>query len=219
MCSPVDAFTPAWITSFYSDYTTCCKSGWAIEACLAKAPPGNTQPVPTAKPTEPQLLYYPISSTGMCTPVDAYTPRWMTAADFYSDYVECCKSSWNVEPCIAAQPPGRPTSSPTSEPTSQPTTSFESTSHPSPRASQEPSSQPTPAHTTFSPSHEPSSGTNSSVFTSVPTQNTISPYSNSSCNASLWHISEDFLKCTNRRVPLMSLRHRVIISFFLSLNV
>ncbi|KAL3788581.1 hypothetical protein HJC23_005240 [Cyclotella cryptica] len=197
MCSPVDAFTPAWITSFYSDYSTCCKSGWAVESCLAKSPPGTPQSVPTGKPTVPQILYYPISSTGMCTPVDAYTPRWMTTADFFSDYTECCKSSWNVEPCITAQPLGSPTSSPTSEPISKPTSSFAPTSHPSLRASQDPSSEPTSALTTSSPSHNPASATNSSVYTSMPTQSPISPSPNSSCNASLWHISDDSMKCTN----------------------
>lgn len=121
MCKHVDESTPAWITTFFSDYSDCCKSGWAIEACLAEAPSDEKQTVPTTNPTVPPILYYLISSTGICAPVDAYTPSWMTSADFFSDCRECCKSSWNNEACIAAKPCGTPTFTPTSEAMSQPT--------------------------------------------------------------------------------------------------
>eukprot|EP00804_Cyclotella_cryptica_P030974 CCRYP_013565-RA/>CCRYP_013565-RA protein AED:0.06 eAED:0.06 QI:240/1/1/1/0.7/0.54/11/1844/717 len=121
MCARVDELTPAWITTFFSDYDACCRSGWAVEACLAKAPSDETQTVPTTNPTLPPLLYYLISSTGICAPVDAYTPSWMTTSDFFPDYMDCCKSSWNVEACIAVKPRGEPSFTPTSKPTS-PTT-------------------------------------------------------------------------------------------------
>ena len=54
----------------------------------------------------------------------------MTKNDFYIDYNECCKNSWNTEPCLAAKPEGacctpmptrRPTRWPSSKPTIAPT--------------------------------------------------------------------------------------------------
>jgi hypothetical protein len=135
MCSPVDNLMPSWTTTFYDDWTECCNAGWKIEACLAAAPPGalsSSDPAvtgPSTNPTVTPLLYYAIPSSGICTPVDASTPSWMTRSDFFVDYEKCCQSSWNVAPCIAAKPSGAcctpspvplPTSNPTLKPSSRP---------------------------------------------------------------------------------------------------
>ncbi|KAL7481441.1 hypothetical protein ACHAW6_007120 [Cyclotella cf. meneghiniana] len=211
MCAPVDAFTPAWITSFFSDYTTCCKSGWAVTSCLAKAPPDETRSLPTTNPTVPPLLYYAIPSTGMCTLVSATTPSWMTMADFFSDYAECCKSSWNIELCMAAQPLGtlEPTTGPSSEPTSMPTsgpssgTTSEPTFSPSPEPTRrlslnptlELAPEPTPLPTTPRPSHSPT--VLPTKPTSGPTRSLVTMELEPLCKSSFWHPSEDFSKCTN----------------------
>ncbi|KAL3788580.1 hypothetical protein HJC23_005239 [Cyclotella cryptica] len=202
MCAPVDAFTPSWITLFFSDYTACCKSGWAVESCLAKAPPDETHTVPTTNPTVPPILYYAIPSTGMCTPVGAQTPSWMTTADFFSDYIECCESSWNIKPCIAAKPLDTlsPTSSPFSEPTSTPTSSPSSrtTSEPTFSPSREPTHQPS-LNTTPEPTSEPTPllATRKQSPTTGPTRTQATTELKPSCESSFWHPSEDFSKCTN----------------------
>ena len=34
VCGKVDSSTPSWITTFYTDWTECCRAGWVFEKCM-----------------------------------------------------------------------------------------------------------------------------------------------------------------------------------------
>lgn len=105
--------------------TTAQPTYWPTEA---------PSPSPSHLPTIPIIKYYAVYSTGICTAKDVFTPSWMSEADFFLDYRECCENSWNTDACLAAMPPGAcctppPTRRPSRFPTSKPSTS-EPTPHP-----------------------------------------------------------------------------------------
>jgi hypothetical protein len=59
---------------------------------------------PSTSPSIAPIRYYIVFSTGICTPLDAFTPYWYTEDDFYVDYNVCCSESWNTDACLAASP-------------------------------------------------------------------------------------------------------------------
>eukprot|EP00956_Cyclotella_meneghiniana_P003035 scaffold3735_cov82-Cyclotella_meneghiniana.AAC.10 len=151
---------------------------------------------PTTAPTPEPIRYYQVFSTGICTPLDAFTPYWMTDADFYLDYAECCNNSFNKAGCLAVSPTSspttlRPTSRPTQSPSQNPTTLS-----PSSRPTANPSSSPSTALPSSNPSIKPSTKTPSSMPTTLqPT--TAGPTQPPTCHSAPWHPNEDFSKCTN----------------------
>lgn len=112
MCAIVDKDTPSYITTFYSDWSECCKVGWVYEKCLAAAPPGvmvlltsevSTTTLSTSTTTT-VIRYWSSPSNGMCAIVDKDTPSWITT--FFTDWSECCKAGWVFDKCLSAAPPG-----------------------------------------------------------------------------------------------------------------
>lgn len=140
--------------------------------------PTTTRPSksPTNTPTVTPIKYYVVFSTGMCTPLDAFTPYWMTESDFFVDYSKCCESSWNSDACLAISPSAQPTTAnPSSSPTSRPSLS------------------PTSTHPTINPTTSPPvSKTASFSNAAVSSENTLTS------NLRSWHPSEDYTICTNR---------------------
>lgn len=203
MCAPVDETTPAWITTFYTDWTECCKAGWQFEKCMKEAPSDKTETVSTSTKA-PSILFYAIPTSGLCAPVDASTPSWMTQSDFFPDYNECCKSSWNKETCIAAKPDNLPTFQPSVQPTPTPPTA-------SPSIMIIPLATMAPPETTTEATEVPETTTEAPDTTKLPVITTkittVSPKTttkapisipDTQCESALWHPNADFTKCVNR---------------------
>lgn len=159
LCAIKDENMPSWIAddSIFDNYADCCKKGWVEAKCLAEAPPGAIEDVAGSK-----LQYYVVPATGICSPVDVYAPSYVSTADFFSSYEDCCKKSWDETSCMAAKPEISPTLSPSLRPTDAPSLSTGPSFSPS-------------ISTTASPSDAPSSSTGPSVSPST----TVSPDSNS----------------------------------------
>lgn len=115
MCDVVDGNTPSWITTFFTDWTECCKIGWVLEACLAASPANvvddsktvdevvsKSTTTTSTSSTALTLRYYSDPSSGMCDIVDERTPTWITT--YFTDWTECCKSGWVLAACLAAAP-------------------------------------------------------------------------------------------------------------------
>ena len=138
--------------------------------------PTSTQPT-TTQPTRTPIKYYQVFSTGVCVPLDAFTPYWMTETDFFEDHEECCSKSWNTSFCVSSGPtssPAKPTSTPTAPPSFKPTRS--------------PTSNPI-----SSPTSSPEQKIHmASSYTAVESIET------SSCKSANWHPSKDYSSCTNR---------------------
>jgi hypothetical protein len=157
---------------------------------------------PTSPPTTTPIKYYVVFSTGICTPIDAFTPYWLTEKDFYLDYAECCKNSFNTAACLAVSPTQKPTTmSPSSRPSKNPTA--KPTSEPSASPSGEPTSASPSNAPSKQPSTSPSSGPSAHPTSSAPS--TLQPSTKKptgsptrECESGLWHPSDDFSKCTNR---------------------
>lgn len=63
---------------------------------------GNSKPGPTKQPTSPPGGYYIAPATGICQVNDQSRPEWVLQV--FADFDECCQSSWNKKPCLAANP-------------------------------------------------------------------------------------------------------------------
>jgi hypothetical protein len=181
ICAPVDDETPSWINEFYTDWKECCKVGWQFEKCMEEAPPNAIQIETTSTTTTeaPQTSYYEVPSTGLCVVVDDKIPSWIGKDDIFTSYVECCKQSWNPDPCLLAAPPGLPTSQPSPSPSIA--------IIPQPTDAPDPTSNPTIHPTTERPI--------SSKPTTSPVE--IAEYESSCKEAGPWHPTEDFSMCTN----------------------
>lgn len=162
---------------------------------MDEAPPGAISVTETTSTTTTttttKLMYYVVQTSGKCMPFDDQTPSWMKESDFHDNYTECCKKSWNTEPCLAyglslglstLSPTSRPTAGPTADPTIKPT------NHPSLNPT---STHPTSANPTRNPTTSPSVPMLASVSNSLES-------SENPCEPSLWHPSEDYSTCTNR---------------------
>jgi hypothetical protein len=148
---------------------------------MEEAPPNAIQIETTSTTTTeaPQTSYYGVPSTGLCVVVDDKIPSWIGEDDIFTSYVECCKQSWNPDPCLLAAPPGLPTSQPSPSPSIA--------IIPQPTDAPDPTSNRTIHPTTERPiSSEP---------TTSPVE--IAEYESSCQEAGPWHPTDDFSMCTN----------------------
>ena len=113
MCAIVDGKTPSWITTFFIDWTECCKAGWKFDECIAAAPfnlaeedtedeESTSTTTSTTSSSTTIMQFYSSPSDGMCAIVDGDTPSWINT--FFTDWSECCKAGWKYDECMAAAP-------------------------------------------------------------------------------------------------------------------
>ena len=113
MCAIVDGNTPSWITTFFIDWTECCKAGWKFDECMAAAPfnlaeedtedeESTSTTTSTTSSSTTIMQFYSSPSDGMCAIVDGNTPSWINT--FFVDWSECCKAGWKFDECMAAAP-------------------------------------------------------------------------------------------------------------------
>jgi len=125
---------PHYITTTFGRYESCCEASFAKAKCLAAMAlledDNNTTPAPvpiTDSPTylPTQITYYVEHFTGMCVDsIDVPMPHYIVSntTKQFSDYRDCCKTSFRKEECFAEGPaPPEPTSYPTEEATLDPT--------------------------------------------------------------------------------------------------
>ena len=113
LCYAVDEDTPSWITTFFADFTECCKVGWKFDECLAAAPfnlaeedtedeESTSTTTSTTSSSTTIMQFYSSPSDGMCAILDGNTPSWINT--FFVDWSECCKAGWKFDECMAAAP-------------------------------------------------------------------------------------------------------------------
>ena len=191
LCSPVDDHTPGYMTidDYFTSYWACCEKSWDKTACVEAKPPGEPTASPSLRPSD--------------------SPSASSSPSFHPSYSEKPSPVPTDQPSFSLGPTIEQSSSPSSSltPTFMPSSSTKPSSGPSyqPSSSAKPSSGPSylpssslepmlSSENTTTSAADDGNGTSTTTSTSSST-----PANNSTvCESGLWHVSDDFSKCTNR---------------------